>query len=188
MVPDFALRIQAMIRSMREVILPALPRDQMLASDQANILVGYLRIMALQHDKVFDYLLTELSEYAELVRTSAEEARGGESTDAAVAAARSALARSAPLLQMSIPRQSELTAQVRSLKEAADGLLNAARQDGTSAFRQALAQRVMGQAERQIMRERVWFSASGFELDADQLPTIDEVLPARRETPPQGLD
>ncbi len=37
----------------------------------------------------------------------------------------------------------------------------------------------MEQAERQIMRERVWFRASGFELDASQLPSIDEVLGAR---------
>src|ERR1700689_2289887 len=66
-VPAFTLRLQAMIRSLREVILPALPSGQMLATDQANILVGYLRIMALQHDKVFDYLLAELSEYTELI-------------------------------------------------------------------------------------------------------------------------
>ncbi len=34
----------------------------------------------------------------------------------------------------------------------------------------------MLQAERQILRERVWFRASGFELDAGQLPPIDDVL------------
>jgi len=53
-------------------------------------------------------------------------------------------------------------------------LLQAARLDGTPAYRQASAQRVMLQAERQILRERV--CASGFELDAGQLPPIDDVL------------
>jgi len=55
-------------------------------------------------------------------------------------------------------------------------LLQAARLDGTPAYRQASVQRVMLQAERQILRERVWFRASGFELDAGQLPPIDDVL------------
>ena len=177
MVPDFALRIQSMIRSLREVILPALPNDQLLAIDQANILVGYLRIMAEQHDRVFEYLLVELAEYAKLVGVLIDGAQGGQSTDDAVARARSALAKAAPLT--AIPRQAELAARVKSLKVSVDELLHAAREDGTAAFRQESTSRVMEQAERQILRERVWFRASGFELDASQLPSIDEVLGAR---------
>jgi hypothetical protein len=176
-VPDFALRIQSMIRSLREVILPALPNDQLLAIDQANILVGYLRIMAEQHDRVFEYLLVELAEYAKLVGVLIDGAQGGQSTDAAVARARSALAKAAPLT--AIPRQAELAARVKSLKVSVDELLHAAREDGTAAFRQESTSRVMEQAERQVLRERVWFRASGFELDASQLPSIDEVLGAR---------
>ena len=49
----------------------------------------------------------------------------------------------APILQMSIPRQGELSALVRSLK---------------------------------VLRERAWFRASGFELEASRLPSIDDVL------------
>lgn len=180
MVPDFALRIQSMIRSLREVVLPALPNDQLLAIDQANILVGYLRIMAEQHDRVFEYLLAELAEYAQLVSALAEDAEGAESIGEAVAKARSALAKAAPVVRMPIPRQSDLSALIRSLKESADELVLAARQDGTPAFRQASIDRVMQQAERQIRRERSWFRASGFELEAGQLPSIDDVLRARR--------
>ena len=176
MVPDFALRIHAMIRSLREVVLPALPNDEMLAIDQANILVGYLGIMAEQHDRVFEYLLVELAEYAELLSAMVEDAHGAQSIEDALAKARAALGMAAPILQMSIPRQGELSALVRSLKESADELLLAARRDGTPAYRQASAQRVMQQAERQIMRERAWFRASGFELDASQLPSIGDVL------------
>jgi hypothetical protein len=178
-VPDFALRIQSMIRSLREVILPALPNEQMLAIDQANILVGYLRIMAEQHDRVFEYLLVELSEYAELVSALTKDAQGGESIDGAVVTAQSALAKAAPVLRTSIPRQAELAALVKSLKLSVDELQHAARRNGTAAMRQASTKHVMEQAERQIMRERVWFRASGFELDAGELPPIDQVLGAR---------
>jgi len=176
MVPDFALRIHAMIRSLRDVVLPALPKNEMLAIDQANILVGYLGIMAEQHDRVFEYLLVELSEYAELLSAMVEDGHGAPSIEEAVAKARAALGIAAPILQISIPRQGELGALVRSLKESVDDLLHAAQLDGTSAYRQASAQRVMQQAERQILREREWFRASGFELDAGQLPPINDVL------------
>jgi hypothetical protein len=186
MVPDFALRIQSMIRSLREVILPALPNEQMLAIDQANILVGYLRIMAEQHDRVFEYLLVELSEYAELVNALTMDVQGGESSEAAVAAARSALAKAAPVLQTSIPRQAELAALVKSLKVCVDQLQQSVRRHGTAASRAASTKRVMEQAERQIMRERVWFRASGFELDAGGLPSIEQVLGARGAPRPAG--
>jgi len=75
-----------------------------------------------------------------------------------------------------IPRQSELAALVKSLKLSVDELQHAVRSDGTAAIREASTKRVMEQAERQIMRERVWFRASGFELDAGGLPSIDQVL------------
>jgi hypothetical protein len=179
MVPDFALRIQSMIRSLREVILPALPNEQMLAIDQANILVGYLRIMAEQHDRVFEYLLVELAEYAELVSALTKNAQGVESIEGAVVAARSTLAKAAPVLRTSIPRQAELAALVKSLKMSVDELQHAVRRNGTAAIRQASTKQVMEHAERQIMRERVWFRASGFELDAGGLPSIDQVLDAR---------
>ena len=184
MVPDFALRIQAMIRSLREVILPALPAGEMLAIDQTNILIGYLRIMALQHDKVFDYLLAELADYTELVDAMVEEA--GDGHDEVVLAARTAVAEAKPLLETSIPHQSEVAARVRALKTCADDLLCAVRQSGPAGRSHALANRVMEQAGRQILRERAWFRASGFELDADKLPSIDEVLYRPRETAARG--
>jgi hypothetical protein len=176
MVPDFALRIHAMIRSLREVVLPALPKNEMLAIDQANILVGYLGIMAEQHDRVFEYLLVELSEYAELLGALVEGARGAQSIEDAAAKARAALDMAAPILRMSIPRQGELSALIRSLKESVDELLLATRQDGTPAYRHASRKRVMQQAEQQILRERAWFRASGFELEPSQLPSIKDVL------------
>jgi hypothetical protein len=212
MVPDFALRLQAMIRSLREVILPALPAGEALAIDQANILVGYLRIMASQHDKVFDYLLAELSDYAQLVDAMVEDAagetaeRGGAvahggvvQRDGAVeddphggrdiqvrAAARDALARAMPILAMSVPRQAELCDVLKSLKQCADDLLHAAQQSAAADRGKKAAHRVMELADRQITRERAWFRASGFELDADKVPSIDEVLYARRDGTERG--
>jgi hypothetical protein len=112
-----------------------------------------------------------------------EDAADGQPNDQVVVAARAALAQAAPILKMSIPRQSELADRVKSLKRSADELLCAAQENGTAALGQAAANRVMEQAGRQIMRERAWFRASGFELEADKLPSIDELLYTRRGAP-----
>jgi hypothetical protein len=176
MVPDFALRLQSMMRALQEVILPALPKDQQLAQDQAKILLGNLRIMATQQDRVFQYLLVELREYAGLLRKLSLEATGGAATDAAAARARAALDRAEPITTLPIPSQTEVSDLLKSLKQAADELVHAAHEDGSGGFRQFLTAAVMQQSAAQILRERVWFSAAGFELDAGMLPSLDVVL------------
>jgi hypothetical protein len=176
MVPDFALRIQSMIRSMQEVILPAIPKERQLALDQANILIGNLRIMAEQQDRVFQYLLVELREYAALVNVLIADAQGLDVTEAAVARARSAIETALPVTQSKIPRQDALAALVKSLKQAADDLLGAANEDGTPVFRKAAGAHVMRQSQAQVIRERVWLRAAGFELEPGALPSLDETL------------
>jgi hypothetical protein len=176
MVPDFALRIQSMIRSMQEVVIPAIPSSQRLALDQANIIVGNLRIMAEQHDKLFQYELVELREFVSLVREMAEAAVGGAASQASKEGARPVLENATKIVGLSIPTQSELAALTRSMKSAADALLRAAYEDGEPGFRAVARAAVMRQSESQIMRERSWFRMAGFELEPGKLATLEQVL------------
>ena len=176
MVPDFALRIQSMIRSMQEVVIPAIPGSQRLALDQANIIVGNLRIMAEQHDKLYQYELVELREYASLVGKMAEAVVGGAASQAAKDGARLALESAAEVVGQSIPTQTEIAALTRSMKSAADALLRAAYEDGEPGFRAVAGAAVMRQSESQIMRERRWFRMAGFELEPEKLATLEQVL------------
>ena len=176
MVPDFALRIQSMIRSLEDVVLPAIPDDRKLALDQARIILGNLRLMADQHDKTFRYELVELREYARLVANLVAVAQGGSATKTAVEQAKASLLAAGPVVELSIPRQHELSAFVKSLKSVADALVRGAHEDGAASFRQAAASLVMCQSQDQIARERRWFRAAGFELEPDTLPTLDEIL------------
>lgn len=176
MVPDFALRIQAMSRAMREVVLPAIPKDQKLAMDQANIVIGNLRIMAQQQDKLVQYILVELREYAQLIGALLERAEGDVETRDAVAQARSVLTDAKPIAAMLIPPQGHLAALTKSLKQAADDLLRAAHADGSAAFRKSADELVFQQSQAQILRERAWVRSAGFELEPDALPSLDEIL------------
>src|SRR5579862_1729198 len=171
MVPGFALRIQSMIRAMREVVIPAIPKDQRLALDQANILVGNLRIIAEQHDWIVQYELTELREYAALLADLIAAASEGAAE--AIAEGRAVLAQAEPVAATAMPTQQDLTMLVRDLKAAADALVQAAHRDGPPEFRRTATDLVMRQAEAQILRERRWLRAAGFELDPASLPSLD---------------
>ncbi len=176
MVPGHALRIQSMLRSMQEVVIPAIPRDQNLAHDQANIIVGNLRLMSEQHDKVYQYELVELREYTALVRALIEASAGGVSTRAALETARQTLEECAPVAALVIPTQSELSQLTRAMKLAADMLLRAAYEDGDTESRRTAIELVMRQSATQVLRERRWFRMTGFELEPEKLPTLEQVL------------
>ncbi len=176
MVPSHALRLQWMLRSLTEVILPALPREQQLALDQANILAANLRILMDQNDKAYQFRMTELREFAALTQALLQAAGGGEQTEASRQQAQAALQAAEPVAALPIPSQAELSALVLGLRAAADALLNAAIADGERDFQTAARRLVYAQSGAELLRERVWIRAAGFEAEPASLPPIEELL------------
>lgn len=176
MIPGHALRIQTMLRSMLEEIVPAIDPGAQLARDQAQILVANLRLLADQADRTYEYEMAELREYAALLQALVAAASGGEATAVARAEALAALQAIAPLAALPIPSYAELSRHVRRAKAAADGLVEAANVDGAPASRVATSAAVLAQAAAQNRRERVWFKAAGLDAAPATLPTLDEVL------------
>jgi hypothetical protein len=181
MTPDHALRLTTLIRAMQEVILPAIDAQQRLALDQAQIVIGNLRILLDQCDKCYQYEMVELREYHQLVQALTQVAAGGDETGRELAAAQAALQASAPVARLEIPSQAQLATLVRTLKTAADQLLRAAYLDGKPAYRAAADQLVHAQAAQQLTRERVWLRQAKFELAPERLPSLDSVLSLRRD-------
>jgi hypothetical protein len=176
MIPTQALRIQTMLRSMLEVIIPAIDPANQLARDQAQILVGNLRLLAAQADRSFEYELVELRELVEQLLRLHYAAAGGPVTGGARAAAGALLDRAQPVASLPIPRQAALSATVREARAAVDALLQASSVDGTGEFRRTIAQSVLEYSAHENLRERAWFAAAGLEVDTSALPGLDIVL------------
>lgn len=172
MVPTHALRFQSMLRAMTEVVIPALDPSQRLALDQANIVAGNLRILIEQAGHCGDYDRTELREYRQLALALLELWRDETATPAATAHAGS-LGLPAPEGEQAL---GELLLQT---KQTVDELLKLALASQQPQIRQRAAALALQQAALQLTRERVWFAASGFELDRTTLPSIDDVLTNR---------
>jgi hypothetical protein len=176
MIPSHALRLQTMLRSMLEVIIPALDPGSQLARDQAQILVANLRLLADQADRTYEYEMVELREHAALLRRLLEHAGGGGATRAQQTSAHEVLHDIEQVAGLPIPPHAELSAQVRRAKAAADGLLAASHSDGDAGFRTEVIDAVLAHAATQNLRERVWFRAAAIDADPASLPTLDEVL------------
>ncbi len=166
MSPDFDLRLDSMRRAMTNVVLPAIDPADSLALEQAALVVAHLSIMLQQWDRIGDYArlcLEDLRAVSALI-----EPRGGPRT--AAAAADLAAAMEAPAAS---PNQ-----DFRIGMAALEELVRAAEADGDAAFRAALRREVLLHANRQAVRDRTWFAASGFDVNAAQLLTIQQLFSA----------
>ena len=68
MLPNIDLRIANMVKALEQVILPALPRDQRLARDQAMLVAGHLRMLGDQSKAALRYERISLDDLAGLSR------------------------------------------------------------------------------------------------------------------------
>ena len=164
MTPSIDIRLASMIRSMTDVITPSIDPSNSLAREQASLMVGHLHLFALQWRKVFPFAevcLADLDRCARGLRPS-----GGSATVAAADALAAAL---------------ELTGvdpehHYQSATSALEELVRAVEVDGDDETRLRVELDVLGFSQRQAERDRAWFAMSGFDVDADKLPSIDDII------------
>lgn len=170
MLPDIDTRLNAMLRSLKEVVLPAIDPEKRLALDQANIIIANLNMLIGQHDRQVHYLLAELRDYSALLGDLM--AMSGRPNDDS----KSLLAEIEPLLGLDLPLPNQLVGKVRQLKSMADAQLQQVLDNGEPEAVRAAEQRVLECARSQLLRERAWVVKAGFELEPEKIPPLDELL------------
>lgn len=167
MSPEFDLRLDSMRRAMTNVVLPAIDPTDSLAIEQASLVVAHLTMMMQQWDKVDAYARLCLDDIRAL--TGALQTAGGAQTIAAAAALRDA-----------VDTADGSPGKIfRRAMAALEALVRAAEIDADPAFRRHLHREVLLHGNRQAARDRVWFAASGFDVNVSRLPTIEELLVPR---------
>ncbi len=167
MMPSIDLRLASMIRSVQEVILPALSGHSGLAQEQAHLLLGQLMVLRSQVDGALAFERIEATSLADLASELARTAKGGGKTEAA-AAALAALLKGAT---------GEHPAEVRQFLQACslavEALIGASGEDGSEAFQAASAEAILRHGRQAALRNRRWFSATNFEAPEVRLPPLD---------------
>lgn len=157
MLPNIDLRIANMIKALEQVILPALPREQRLARDQAMLVVGQLRMISQQWKSALRYEALSLDELIALARILTAD----------VPASIGAPLESALAVAQGCDRTS-----ITALEQASIGLghaVDAVILGGAEhlPFSQPATDAVLDYALRHARRERTWFKAN--QMDPDGL-------------------
>lgn len=105
MVPDIETRLKAILKSMQQVIIPAIGSKEKLAIDQANIIVGNLDMLLDQHDKEFHYDLAELHDYCSLAKELIEISKSEGLDNSSMHAASQLLEDARPVSDITLPTQ-----------------------------------------------------------------------------------
>lgn len=164
MSPGFAVRLQSMRRALTTVIMPAIDPANQIAQEQAALMVAHIGMFEMQWERLDDYARLCRDDLIELVGRL--DARGGAMTEAA--AAELATMRHGP------PHRAE--AAYQALSAGLEALVRAADVDGEADFRATLRREVLLHGNRQAARDRAWFIACGFDVNAAELASIDELL------------
>lgn len=163
------LVFKTLLKSFKDVVLPAVDQDNSLAQEQAHLMVGLLTLMsdrvALQREYDLDELQRLVNLGEELQRLTPAEELGYQVERSGDALAR---ARAAPNDLLVIVNR--LSASVGDRVEALAGQ--------NDAVATAAARAVLKAAREQQLRERSWLLMQGWETKPDEVPPIDTLIPA----------
>lgn len=144
MTPSTALRLQSMMRSMRETIVPALDPSDSLAQEQAQLMMGHINALIQQQGKERDIHQTEYQAMRDLASALLAVADGGSETLRAQSGVESALQGQDPIA---------LSLAVEQLARTSDA---------SEAFKSQSWQLVLDYAKPAALRAQSWFSPMGF--------------------------
>ncbi|MFW2828720.1 hypothetical protein [Sphingomonas sp. ID0503] len=167
MTPDPAIRLQSVLNTFSQVIVPAIDPNNALAVEQCGVMAAQLAMLIEHMPMIGAYHRTCLNDLAQIV-DGLPEAAGGPQTMAAAEtlAADRAQARDA----------TDDRAAFHQLGLSLERLMRAAAADGDPAYRRQVDGAVLAFSERQSLRSRSWFNSAGFDHCEAEVPPIAELL------------
>ena len=168
MVPSAQLRLASMMRSVQDVILPAVAGNS-YATEQAMLLLGHLHVLTGQFDHVLRYEALQLRAAQAHAQSLCALAAGGKQTLAACTALREQA-------QVEAADPPAVPSVYEALQARAEDLIRAAALDGTQDSAQAIQQATLSYGRACADRDRAWYGAMGFEASGTQLPDIAHML------------
>jgi hypothetical protein len=169
--PSMGTRLATIARALEQVIVPALPPDQVLAREQATLAIVQLTTLGEQYRYLAEYESGCLADMSVLADELLAAAEGGSATTAAAKALRL-------ILDEAGATTSPSTAQERrnTIASGIDSLVRAGAEDGDPRFRTTQHRLIVDHGSRQAIRDRAWFRGHGTDPDATTLPTIPELI------------
>lgn len=169
--------IQGVIKSLADVVIPALDPNNKLAQEQSRLALGTLQVVLRHLPMQFRYDQLELGKLIGLADALclAKGAAGGpiRALTAQCDAARDVLTRAKT-------DPAELNDTVHSLRAAIGSFVDDAHAEGGTPYATLIRKIVLEAAREGVDRERSWVLPFGFEADPNAIRPIDALLPPAR--------
>jgi hypothetical protein len=167
MLPDIALRLKSIVKTLRDIVLPAVPESEQNARDQVMLIIDQLAIIEPQWKAALKFELGSHDLLRELARTllplaDDEDLRSdlGAAVDASATLDRT--------------DYDAVSREVKRLGCLLDRVISG--DFTTTPMDSRLFDAVLDYGAREAWRNRVWFAASGVDPDVANLPGIETVL------------
>ena len=165
MLPGIDLRLGNMIKSIEDIVLPALPADESLAREQARLIAGHLAILKEQWRHAVRFEAGSLAAIVDLAwalipLVADDQAR-------ALNAAAEATAR------IDWQDIDALNASLCSVGKAIDTVILG--EDGRRPLGPEAWAAVLAYGEKDAQRQRTWFQGVGIDPDRAELPPVASV-------------
>jgi hypothetical protein len=170
------LQIQAVIKAMTEDVIPALDQTNQLAMQSAHLTISTLALIAQHLPLEYRYDCDELSRLLDTADLLDEQIKGTQHTKAAVSLLAQASRTGADVLKRARAEPAEIVDAVRSLRSAAAQAVRAAYGEGNEATQAGIEKTVLSLSKHQLLRDRSWLLAQGWEPDPTIVPAIDSLL------------
>lgn len=170
------IQLQAVIKALSEVVLPAIDPANTLAIEQGKLSIGLLALLAQQLPVQFAFDRDELARLIAASEQLAREARGGTDTQAALAALHDATAAAGQSLEAARASPAELEAGIRALRRATGELVSAVHRGGDAGSCGAVQATVLAMSKQQLLRERSMLLMQGWEPDPKSVPPLADLL------------
>lgn len=165
------LCLDSAVRTLADIVRPAVDAADVHAREQLEVVIGLLSLMRERQALAWRYELDELTRLLDLSRAlAALDARGADGPLRTLAALGN------DVLRRAQAGPDEVRQASRALREASGALAAALYADGEPELRARVQRLVLDHAAEQLTRERAWFAPQGWELDPTALPPIDELL------------
>ena len=172
-----AFQIPALIKSLTDVVLPAVDPANKLAQEQGQLIVGMLALIAQRLPLQYRYDRHELGSFMTLAGELASHGAAIAEASAALAALADEVDRARALLAHAGAEPPELEAASQRLREQIGEVITAAATAPDSAALKALNRAVLSHAEALLLRERSWLAMQGWEGPAPtHLPAIETLI------------
>ncbi len=173
--PD--IQIQVILKALKDVILPAVDKDNKLAQEQTHLAIATLQLMAKFLPIVYRYDRDELDRYIgfsrDLIAQVGNKAGGGASKNLQAVAAHGA-----NVLERARAEPAEMEKAILDLRATVGELIEAVHASGDKAAQASVHKLVLAAAKPELERERAVVVDMGWETDpSTHAPPIEKQLP-----------